>query len=148
MQAVKWTLTVSGRTQARHSAQVISGAIVRHALELDMLACEQHNGDSCEYVVHCDKDALKRLTTQAVSSYKQYRWRLGALCDPTTLQGWKWMFGRWIAFQKTGSTWNAPGRAVTDIIDLDEPITYALWLEFINEFPERREAWSKALITL
>lgn len=27
------------------------------------------------------------------------------------------------------------------VFDLDDPLTYSLWIEYLSEYPERRRAW-------
>jgi hypothetical protein len=78
---------------------------------------------------------------------------------PPHIYGWHVQFSNWIGCQWYGTNpiiarmTRRPG-GFTPVVeplvsiaekrekfDLSDPLTYSLWLDFINEFPQRKRAW-------
>ncbi len=71
----------------------------------------------------------------------------GFVAPPNTLSLWQLHFRRWLAARPHDSACPSAahlgGRHSGEFIDLSEPLTYSYFLDYLNEYPERRRAWKQ-----
>ena len=150
---VVWNLD----SNARSSAHDVARGIVHFARERGLQASAQPYSIMASgiktwgtsYALRCDCETLQDVTRQAVAYCKAQWWREGYApnWEPETLDQWQALFRRWAARQWAQASEASallallPYRA-SMALDFDDVTTRALWLEFINEFPERRKAWA------
>jgi hypothetical protein len=94
---------------------------------------------------------MRALVRQSQARLQFIRAWQGFVAPPNTLSLWQLHFRQWLAARPHDGTCPSAcpsaahrgGWHSGEFLDLSDPLTFSYFLDYLNEFPERRRAWKK-----